>query len=89
MAQEWEREGACTAQSLHTRRPAGHGGRPWEQGQQQDRGAQHAGLAAGSVWGPGAAAPVQAAPGPAGEQVSLSLAGQPLRGEERGWQNEG
>lgn len=82
-AQKWEHDG--TSRPLHTRQPAGGG--PWEQGQQQEHGTQHAGLAAVSVQEPEAAASAQAAP------RASRWAGGPVLGwtatpggRERGWQ---
>ena len=84
-AQKWEHDGASWP--LHTRQPAGRG--PWEEGQQQEHGTQHAGLAAASVQEPEAAAPAQAVPRPS------RWAGGPVLGwtatsggRERGWQTD-
>lgn len=49
---------------VHTRWLAGQGGCPWEQGQQQEHGAQHAGLRQGHA-GLAAEVPVRQHPGPA------------------------
>lgn len=84
-AQKWEHNGASWP--LHTRQPAGRG--PWEEGQQQEHGTQHAGLAAASVQEPEAAVPAQAVPRPS------RWAGGPVLGwtatsggRERGWQTD-
>lgn len=67
-----------------------------KQDQQQERGAQHAGLATPCVCVGGGGAgwkrrhQLQQHPGPAGGQAALSLAGQPLpEAKERGRQAEG